>query len=108
MPQLDDYFQQLQQRRTAGEPLRRLKDLTGLNYASDEVTREDHYTNPYQGREYAGDGLSYRGRHGALEVMTIALEDVLGRNPARLQRMVQADREMFDLVMGLLYYYDLH
>lgn len=108
LPQLDDYFQHLHQRRTAGEPLRRLKDLTGLNYASDEVTREDHYTNPYQGREYTGEGLSYRGRHGALEVMTMALEDVLGGNPARLQRMVQADREMFDLVMGLLYHYDPH
>lgn len=105
LPELDNFFQDLHHRRTAGQPLKRLRDLTRAKYKAHEVTREDHYINPYQGRIYSYGNMEYKGKHGALEVLTMAFEDVLGNNPARLQRMVTHDREMFDLVMGLLHHY---
>jgi len=104
IPELDDYFQDMHERRTKGDPLKRLKDLfPGHGYAIKEVTREDKYINPYQGKEYSG--YSYLGKHGALEVMTMAFEDVLGGNPLRLEKVIQHDREMFNLVIGLLFHY---
>lgn len=106
IPELDEYFQALHGRRTASDPLRRLRDLyPGYGYAKDEVAREDKYINAYQGRIYSGAGHAYLGRHGALEVMTMAFEDVLGGSAARLEAMIQKDREMFNLVIGLLYHY---
>lgn len=105
LPGLDDLFQELHGRRTAGDPLRRLRDLLpGHGYASNEVTREDHYLNPYQGRIYSV-GNQYLGRHGAMEVMTMAFETVFGGRPELLERMLEADREMFNLVIGALYHY---
>lgn len=104
LPKLDDLFQDLHHRRTSGEPLRRLRDLTGIGYATSEVTREDKYINPYQGKVYSR--LSgYLGKHGAMEVMTMAFESVLGGNPVVLDKMIKADREMFNLVIGALYHY---
>lgn len=104
LPDLDDYFQLLHGRRTKGDALRRLRDLYPRNgYGKDEVTREDEYRHAYQGREYSG--FSYLGRHGALEVLTMAFEDVLGGQPWRLQELVEKDREMLDLVIGLLFNY---
>ncbi len=106
LPELDNFFQDLHRRRTKNDPLRRLRDLTGhKDYGDDEVAQEDHYVNPYQGRVYNYAGMAYKGKHGALEVMTMAFEDVLGGNASRLVRLVEHDREMFDLVMGLLYHY---
>lgn len=105
LPGLDDYFQELHQRRTAGEPLKRLRDLLpGVGYASNEVTREDKYIHVYQGKIYSG-GNRYLGKHGALEVVTMAFETVLGGNPAAVDKMVRDDREMFNLVIGALYHY---
>lgn len=104
LPDLDDYFQQLHGRRTSGDQLHRLRDLyPGRGYGRNEVTREDEYRDAYQGREYSG--FSYLGRHGALEVLTMAFEDVLGGQPWRLQELVENDREMLDLVIGLLFNY---
>lgn len=106
LPRLDDFFQDLHHRRTSGEPLRPLRDLLGgRGYAKDEVTREDKYVHPYQGREYSHPSLPYLGKHGALEVMTMAFEDVLGNDARRLADLVAKDREMFNLVIGLLYHY---
>lgn len=106
MPQLDDFFQDLHHRRTAGNPRKKLRHLIpGVKYASHEVAQEDQYVSPYQGRIYSGSGFTYLGKHGALEVMTMAIEDLLGRNPVRLQRMLEGDREMANLVIGLLYNY---
>lgn len=106
MPGLDDIFQGLHQRRTAGMPLKKLRDLTGISYKSGEVTREDHYTNPYQGKVYSPHGRSYVGQYGALEVMTMAFDSVLGGDLSRLTAMLETDREMIDLVLGVLYHYD--
>lgn len=103
---LDDYFQDLHLRRTTGDSIKRLKDLLPFNgYAKNEVTREDKYLNPYQGRIYSGYGHSYLGKHGALEVMTMAFEDVLGGSAVRLEKMIEHDREMLNLVTGLLFKY---
>ena len=41
-------------RRTAGESLQRLKDVTGVGYRSDETTRKDDFIHPYMGKDYGG------------------------------------------------------
>jgi len=105
LPGLDQVFQDLHRRRTAGDKLKRLADLSpGYRYDLSEVTREDSYYTPYQGKEY--------GSRGALEVMTMAFETVLGQAGGRdaswgraeqsFVNMWTIDREMVDLVVGLL------
>lgn len=108
LPELDGLFQSLHADRTAGQPLKRLKDIVpGNGYAASEVTREDHYFNAYQGREYA-----HAQAAPALEVMTMGFETVLGARSTThgsfngpldaLVKMYKADREMVDFVVGLL------
>lgn len=41
-------------RRTAGESVQRLKDVTGINYGAKEVTRKDNFLDPYMGKDYGG------------------------------------------------------
>lgn len=98
LPELDRIFQDLHRRRTAGMPLRRLMDLQ-RGYGPRELTREDSYMHPYQGKEYASQG--------ALEVMSMAFEWVLGaegpRGEAQLAMLAQRDPEMIQLVLGLLF-----
>lgn len=104
LPELDDLFQQLHRRRTDGTKLKRLRDLTGSrSYKTSEVTREDHYYSPYQGKEY-GSG------RGALEMMTMAFEALLSVHESSLphrvesfRKMYTVDREMFELAIGLLF-----
>jgi hypothetical protein len=104
IPALDDMFQTLHGRRTEGDQLERLRDLLpGHGYARNEVTRKDEYIHVYQGRIYSGS--NYLGKHGALEVMTMAFESVLGGKADALLKLVEKDREMFDLVIGLLFKY---
>jgi hypothetical protein len=104
LPELDDFFQELHGRRTKGDQLKLLRDLYPYHgYAKSEKAREDKYRVPYQGKEYTG--TYYLGRHGALEVMTMAFEDVLGGNSSRLVDLIEKDREMLDLVVGLLFNY---
>jgi len=96
-PELDELFQALHRRRTAGEALVSLKALKpDRDYSPDELARPDNYLTPYQGREYA-DG-------GALEVMTIAFEYALGRRGLLLD-MLEKDREMLDLVLAVLFHF---
>lgn len=106
LPELDGYFQDMHGRRTGGDPLKRLRDLfPGHGYGREEVTREDKYIHPYQGRIYSGRGHPYLGKYGALEVMTMAFEDALGGDPAALVKLVEKDRGMFNLVIGVLFKY---
>lgn len=98
LPDLNRLFQEIHNRRTAGAPLKKLKLLTSLNYSNNEVTREDHYIDPYWGKDYSGE---------AKEVMTMALETVLGGNTDQRHRdsfatLVLKDHEMLELVVGLL------
>ncbi|WP_198321664.1 MULTISPECIES: phage minor head protein [Methylococcus] len=99
MPELDGLFQALHRRRTNGDPLRRLKDLKpDLAYGRDERAREDHYIDPYFGKEYDG--------RGALEVLTMAFETVLApRDAVSFTRLLVRDRELFNLVIGVLFHY---
>lgn len=104
IPGLDDIFQELHGRRTDGDPLKKLRNLyPGYNYGRDEVAREDKYRSKYQGKVYSGH--PYLGKYGALEVMTMAFEDVLGGQRSRLQELIEVDREMLNLVVGLLFKY---
>lgn len=103
LPELDNLFQELHKRRTAGDPLRRLLDIyPQYNYRRDELTREDHYINAYFGKEYHGS---------AKEVMTMAVESVLSRNNSLsaadhpFADLLHNDRELFDLVIGVLFHY---
>jgi len=107
LPELDKLFQELHLRRTGGDPLERLRDVVaGSRYAGNEVTRKDKYVDPYQGKEYAAGG--------ALEMMTMAFESVLGLSGTGwlgdYRRRVFSDfyakdREMFDFVVGLLFHW---
>lgn len=104
LPELDDIFQELHRKRTSGDSLERLMDITNLRYGRGEVARKDKYLDPYQGKEYA-----WSKGHEALEVMSMGLEAVLGvdvnrqETIARLQKMYDVDKEMVELVVGLLF-----
>ena len=118
LPGLDNLFQQLHASRVSGDPVLSLKDIVpSSGYDEGELTRQDKYTNPYQGKEYViglrpGDTDVPYG--GALEVMTMAFESVLGpfdghwrsEDSIRAFRdMYRKDREMFDFVVGVLRYW---
>jgi hypothetical protein len=107
---LDDIFQALHVARTQNDKLKFLAQLQPRHgYGKDEVTKEDGYANPYQGREY-----SHTPTRPALEVLTMALETVLGAQESThgkpvahslrdLQLMYEKDRQMVELVIGLLF-----
>lgn len=118
VPGLDKLFQELHRRRVAADPVRRICDLPGYqHYAPNEVTREDNYRNAYQGREYSttGNGSGMVALDGgALEVLTMAFESVLGgvapcnrtqsglASAMRLADMLRFDREMVEFTLGVL------
>lgn len=103
----DDYFQRLHQRRTKGERLQKLAQLTGKNYADSEVAKEDKYIEPYFGKEYSDVRTPYRGRVGALELMPMVYEIILsGTQPERFLNFFSNDPELFHLAVGLLFKYD--
>ena len=95
MPELDAIFADLHRKRTGGDPLRRLKEWYS-GYRPNEVTREDKYFNPYQGKEYDGQPL---------EILTMAFEWVLGSDPATFEDFRRTDPEMLNLEIGLLFHY---
>lgn len=117
MPELDELFQTLHRRRVAGDPVKRIRDVGPAyrHYGADEFTREDHYVDAYQGREYrVSKGEAAAG--GALEVITMAMEYVVGgmaRRPgspqaqsrAALQKVFQHDKELLELVIGVLFHW---
>ncbi len=103
LPDLDKLFQDLHRRRTAGDSLKRLKNIyPQFNYRNDELTREDNYINAYFGKEYNGS---------AKEVMTMAIESVMSRDSPLngsehpFSDLLKNDRELFDLVIGVLFNY---
>ncbi|WP_448761748.1 phage head morphogenesis protein [Acinetobacter tandoii] len=99
-PDIDDLFQQEHRLRTANESLQRLRDLVPrAAYTSEEVARPDGYYNAYMGKEYK-DG-------GALEVMTMALQPILGvdmGDAKMLFEMYNKDRRMLELALGILFH----
>lgn len=69
-------------------------------YGPSEVARLDKYIHPYQGREYSNGGL-----HGALEVMSMALEYLWTTRPSQFAKLINDDPEMLRLTFGLLFNY---
>jgi hypothetical protein len=105
MPDLDDIFQQHFERRTVGQALQQLRALDPMkSYAPREMARDDAFPNKYYGKVYSS-AHQRRGRAGALETMTMSLEETLSGEPARLARLFVEDRETFHLTLGLLYRY---
>jgi len=95
-PALDKLFQDEHQRRTVNEALEWLGD----GYKKDELTRKDGYINAYQGKEYT--------EGGALEVITMAMQTVLGDDYTAnnmLAGMLKRDRDMLRLTLGALFHY---
>ena len=99
---IDALFQQEHRRRTADESLQRLQDWGGHNYKIDEVAKPDGYFNAYMGKEYPHSV----GRE-ALEVMTMALQPLLGNDleaASYLFKMYRKDRRMLELALGILFH----
>lgn len=101
LPDLDRLFQDYHARRTAGEPLQRLRDLVpGAGYGPGEKTRPDKWMDAYFGKVYD----EQRGTigEGALEMLTMTLERMLDRDVTALRLLYQRDRELFELAVGVL------
>lgn len=82
--------QEFLEKRTAGEPIKKLKDLhPKAAYDDHEVCKPDNFIRPYVGKIYG---------HGATEVMSMACE-YLAREPNTL---LTKDPEMFHFVLGVL------
>ena len=75
-------------RRTEGEKLERLRDITGLNYDYREVTRKDKFLDFYMGKDYGGV---------AYELVSMGFEHAY-TNPAFLLQ----DDDMAEWIFGLL------
>lgn len=105
LAELDNYFNEEHRRRTKGDPLKKLRDITRLNYRASEVTREDGYYDAYMGKEYS---FAPEGRP-AMEVMTMTFEPLLGNhdlaNARRLYKLLTIDPDMAQLAIGLLFNY---
>lgn len=102
-PDLDDLFQQEHRLRTKHEKLQKLSDLTGIrSYAATELAKPDGYYDPYMGKEY-----KHSIGHEALEVMTMALQPILGaerRDAKMLFDMYKKDTRMLELTLGILFH----
>lgn len=95
-PDLDAQFQALHTRRTAGDPLKSLAKLTGINrYRANERPREDSYLDPYFGKEY--------DQRVTMEMMTMTFELVLRSKHSRPTDLAKRDPELFRLAVGLLF-----
>lgn len=99
MPRLNGLFHALHRRRTAGEP--RLP-VSGDPDLSSEIGRRDKYVDPYTGREYGDE-------ERPLEVLTTGIQQLFhpvhGRDLLRV--MAKKDPEMLDMLLGVLFRYDL-
>ncbi|KQB12034.1 phage Mu protein F like protein [Rhodobacter capsulatus] len=95
LPDLDALFQDLHRQRTKGEPL--------IQIRKGEWARKDHYYTAYQGREYA-----FAKPKPALEMLTMALQPVLGsdiKSVRMLRDLTKGDPEMLEMALGVLFYW---
>ena len=79
-----DYYD----KRTANEPLVRLRDITDLPYGDDELTRKDKFIEPYMGKDYDRE---------ATEILSMGLE-LFYSEPEKLLR---DDPDFFDFIFDL-------
>lgn len=99
MPDLDDYFQELHVRRTAGDELEKLSVIKNDGRYGEELTRKDRYVDSYFGKEY--EKSNYLGRSGAIEVMTKTFQAIFV-DSKDLSRMLKKDNELLALAIALL------
>ncbi len=85
-------------KRTKGEPLEKLSDLTGNpKYPDTEKARRDKWLEPYQGKDYTDMGIRNKSGTYASEVTSMTVQQ-LYENPARLALQ---DPETFDFFRSL-------
>lgn len=87
-PEIVDLERQFYEKRTDGEALQRLRDVTGINYKAHEVTRVDDFLNPYIGRDYNGR---------AYELLSMGVENLYSG-----QIKLDEDTEYRDFILGML------
>lgn len=101
LPDLDDAFNRVHRKRTAGESLIKLNDLhPGGSYKDDEVCRKDKYKRAYFGKEY--DGYP----RPAMEMITMSMEYLLSEDWRMLRDFLVHDPELFKFTLGALFRYD--
>ena len=104
LPGLDDLFQDLHYRRTAGKPLIKLSEAyPNVHYTEKDVFQDGGYPEPYFGRFYDHPAA---GKYGAMELMPMSFEYALSSSDAKVLKLIEKDRELFDFVMGALFHYD--
>ena len=104
LPGLDDLFQELHYRRTAGKPLIKLSEAyPNMHYTDKDVFQDGGYPEPYFGRFYDHPAA---GKYGAMELMPMSFEYALSSSDAKVLKLIEKDRELFDFVMGALFHYD--
>jgi len=85
-------------KRTKGEPLEKLSDLTGNpNYKDTEVARRDQWITAYEGKDYTAMGIRNKSGNYASEVTSMTVQQ-LYENPARLALQ---DEDTFDFFWNL-------
>ena len=104
LPGLDDLFQDLHYRRTAGKPLIKLSEAyPNVHYTEKDVFQDGGYPEPYFGRFYDHPAA---GKYGAMELMPMSFEYALSSSDAKVLKLIEKDRELFDFVMGALFHYE--
>ena len=104
LPGLDDLFQELHYRRVGGKARRLLSEVyPDDGYGTSDYFRDGGYLTAYFGREYDHPNA---GKYGAMELMPMSFEYALSANDAKVLKLIDDDRELFDFVMGALFHYE--
>ena len=97
LPELDQYFVRFWEKRTKGLPIERLKDVTNLNYKDREITKKDHFPDPYYGKIYRD-----KGKETPKEMLTMTFESLIGGRMDRFMELYNKDPELFNFGLALL------
>lgn len=92
-PEIMRLEQEFYERRTKGEKLQKLSDLTGIEKYGTETTRTDQFKDVYMGKEY----LTYSGEHYGYEILSMGLEGVY-----RGKYNLYDDDDYAKFILGLL------
>lgn len=94
-PRIHEKLVEFYKMRTKGEKFVRLRDITGLNYGKNEVTKVDKWAHPYMGMFYWND---YTKTQEATELLSIGLEALFfGKHD-----VWQKDPEFMKFIYGLV------
>lgn len=92
-PEIMRLEQEFYERRTKGEKLQKLSDLTGIKDYGTETTRTDKFKDVYMGKEY----LTYSGEHYGYEILSMGLEGIY-----RGKYNLYDDDDCAKFILGLL------